>query len=305
MFGFNIDSDLELFKDQGDDSIPTITCHQDHSIQLNTQCDMSRFVGRNKYNTIRVYLQGSGKLISIKDMGCFYIDGTNIAYYISTSTFTEAAICIVLGTHILGNILLPKHYLLHAATIAKNGRAVALMGSAGMGKSTMALNLLTSYGYALLSEDMSVLCIDNNDIVAKTGFPYMKAWDDTLRYLEYRGVVLDKIANVYKAEKKQILDVHSLMWPEQSAKLNGIIILKRSLNSDDLPRKLTKMESYISLMDNHYIDYSCTIAERRQQSMLIKNILSTDLPVYTFSYPNGYERLDEATSALDKFITNI
>jgi len=149
------------------------------------------------------------------------------------------------------------------------------------------------------------LCLDKNDIVAKKGLPYVKAWDDTIQYLEHGGIFFGKIANVYKTEKKQILDIRNLMWKEPTIKLDGIIILKRSQKNGESPRILTNVESYISLMENHYIGYSCTMPEHKQQARLLRNILLAGIPVYTFSYPNGYEYLDEAASALDKFISNL
>jgi len=307
MFGFNIESDLDLLKLQTDGGSRTLTCYEDRAIQSSVLTNMSGLVGENQYGTILVYLHGTGKFISIKDMGCFFVEGTNITYHITSPAFSEAAVCIVIGTHILGNILLPQHYLLHATTVikTKTGKAVALMGVSGTGKSTMALSLLTRCGYSLLSEDMSVLCLDKNDIVAKKGLPYVKAWDDTIQYLEHGGIFFGKIANVYKTEKKQILDIRNLMWKEPTIKLDGIIILKRSQKNGESPRILTNVESYISLMENHYIGYSCTMPEHKQQARLLRNILLAGIPVYTFSYPNGYEYLDEAASALDKFISNL
>lgn len=69
---------------------------------------------------------------------------------------------------------------LHASCVAFKGRVIALTGSSGTGKSTMAA-LLLAHGAQLLSDDVTVI-----DLHAKGGpmvlpsFPRQKLWRDTL-----------------------------------------------------------------------------------------------------------------------------
>ncbi|QIK96171.1 aldolase [Sphingomonas sp. HDW15A] len=53
----------------------------------------------------------------------------------------------------------------HATTVAKDGRAVMLLGPSGSGKSDLALRLL-DHGFALVSDDRTLLRRDGDRLVA-------------------------------------------------------------------------------------------------------------------------------------------
>jgi len=68
--------------------------------------------------------------------------------------------------------------VLHAGCVSKGGRAVALAGHSGAGKSTATAALLER-GYALVSEDQVVL----DGLAVATGYPFLRLWPASFQFL--------------------------------------------------------------------------------------------------------------------------
>lgn len=74
------------------------------------------------------------------------------------------------------------HILLHATTVALNGRAVLLTGASGAGKSSLALRLIT-LGAWLVADDQTLLSVQGHRLIAKSP-------DTIAGMIEARGVGL-------------------------------------------------------------------------------------------------------------------
>lgn len=61
----------------------------------------------------------------------------------------------------------------HSACIVKNGEATLLIGEAGAGKTSLAINLCQQYGYSLLSNDMTLIGEDDGCIYACGGTKFV------------------------------------------------------------------------------------------------------------------------------------
>lgn len=66
----------------------------------------------------------------------------------------------------------------HSACISKNGKATLLIGEAGSGKTSLAVNLCNDYGYSLVSNDMTLIGSEKNKIYVYAGTKFLN-----LRYL--------------------------------------------------------------------------------------------------------------------------
>lgn len=66
----------------------------------------------------------------------------------------------------------------HSACISKNGEATLLIGEAGSGKTSLAVNLCNDYGYSLVSNDMTLIGSENDEIYVYGGTKFLN-----LRYL--------------------------------------------------------------------------------------------------------------------------
>ncbi|WP_298974845.1 HPr kinase/phosphorylase [uncultured Roseobacter sp.] len=77
---------------------------------------------------------------------------------------------------------------IHATCVAYDGRAALILGAAGSGKSSLALQMM-AYGAALVADDQTVLTVQSGTLLASPP-PTIKG------LIEARGVGLLKAANV-------------------------------------------------------------------------------------------------------------
>src|SRR5436853_233172 len=70
------------------------------------------------------------------------------------------------------------HFVLHASSVAIDGKAAAFAGPSGRGKSTL-VAALASAGHPLIADDMSVIDTSGAAPVVQPGFPRVKLWPDS------------------------------------------------------------------------------------------------------------------------------
>src|SRR6266853_327014 len=71
---------------------------------------------------------------------------------------------------------------LHASSIAVDGRAIALLGQPGAGKSTTAA-AFARLGYSILSDDVAVLDDRGDQFLVQPGYPRVNLWPESVRAL--------------------------------------------------------------------------------------------------------------------------
>ncbi|MFX3632364.1 MAG: aldolase [Candidatus Pristimantibacillus sp.] len=86
---------------------------------------------------------------------------------------------------------------LHGSSVIIDGKAYAIVGDCGAGKSTLAAAFLRE-GYKLLSDDIVAVTIDEKTgtPIAHPGFPQQKLWQQSLNYFsmesdQYKQVMVD------------------------------------------------------------------------------------------------------------------
>jgi hypothetical protein len=72
--------------------------------------------------------------------------------------------------------------VLHASVVARNGAALAVLGSNGWGKSTIAA-ALHARGYDLVSDDLAAIRFDPDAPTALAGYPQVKLWPEAATLL--------------------------------------------------------------------------------------------------------------------------
>lgn len=96
----------------------------------------------------------------------------------------ELALRLAIVGPLFGVILMQRGcFVLHASTVAIDGRAVAFFGPSGRGKSTMSA-ALTRAGYPLIADDMTVIDTTHGAPMVIPGFPRVKLWPDSAAALQ-------------------------------------------------------------------------------------------------------------------------
>jgi hypothetical protein len=100
------------------------------------------------------------------------------------------------ATYLLGPVMgfvlaLRRVICLHSSAAAIGGRAVALVGPSGVGKSTLA-TALAQRGMPVLTDDIVALCGNNptGEFLVAPGYPRLRLWPDSVRILYGQANVL-------------------------------------------------------------------------------------------------------------------
>jgi hypothetical protein len=135
---------------------------------------------------LRVFSVMGGKYFrySYADQTEFLVDnaGTEIwAKWTDPLTIEDAA------TYLLGPVrgfvmLLRGIVCLHASAIAVDGKAIALLGPAGSGKSTTAA-AFSERGYSILAEDVVTLDDRGDHFLVRPGYPCIRLWPASVKAL--------------------------------------------------------------------------------------------------------------------------
>ncbi|MDQ6422356.1 aldolase [Paenibacillus sp. LHD-117] len=177
-FGFQIASEIpmpELLPPSGNEKRPV----PDIEIELSNLTGMwlQNNARYGKFNLI-----SDGILFQIPDIATFFIqDGKKIVVSPADGSDMDEIRLYILGT-CMGGILLQRRVLpLHGSAIAIDGKAYAVVGESGAGKSTTSTALLNE-GYQLLTDDVIAVTIQpgGQTPIVTPSYPQQKLWQESL-----------------------------------------------------------------------------------------------------------------------------
>jgi hypothetical protein len=168
---------------------------------------------------------------------------------------------------------------LHACAVAVRGKAIALMGPQGAGKSTAAA-AFAKLGYPVLTEDVLALAEDESRFMAQLGYPRVNLWPESAEALF--GAVHD-LPVVTPAWGKHFLPLNEAAHRFQSEplELGAIFILQDRVAGDPKPRiEKTQANAAIPLLiANTYVNYLLDSRMRQEEFRQIARLLHST-PVY-------------------------
>lgn len=118
-------------------------------------------------------------------VGAFHVRGGGEIVVDPVPDADERALRLGIVGPLLGVILMQRGlFVLHASTVAVDGRAVAFFGPSGRGKSTLTA-AMTRAGHPLIADDMTVIDTSGTTPSVQPGFPRVKLWPDSASALEH------------------------------------------------------------------------------------------------------------------------
>ncbi|CAN5664625.1 hypothetical protein BH18ACI4_BH18ACI4_06730 [soil metagenome] len=157
---------------------------------------------------------------------------------------------------ILGFVLLLRGCsCLHASAVAIKDRAIALLGPAGVGKSTTAA-AFAELGYSILAEDVVTLDDRETSFLVQPAYPCIRLWPASVRVLYGEHSELPQLTPTWD---KRYLDLNKQKYKFQNEPLPlAAIYLLGERREDSLApsiEKTTPGEALISLIANTYATY--------------------------------------------------
>lgn len=152
----------------------------------------------------------------------------------------------ILGT-CMGALLLQRRILpMHGSAVAIDGKAYAIIGHSGNGKSTLASAFLQR-GYRLLSDDIIAVTLgENNMPYVIPAYPQQKLWEESMQAF---GMETSQYRPLYDRETKYAIPVQS-QFADEALPLAGIFELVKTEESKARLRRIEKLER-LQLLHRH------------------------------------------------------
>ncbi|MEB3826586.1 serine/threonine protein kinase [Phormidium sp. CCY1219] len=134
----------------------------------------------------------------------FEIDSEGSHIFVSWErSVIEEITAMLLGPALACALRLRGTLCLHACVVGIGGQAIAIVGESGVGKSTTAATL-ASRGYAILSDDIAVVCSRAEYFFVQPGYPRIRLWPKTINALY--GSEAD-LPRVFSFSEKRFVDL--------------------------------------------------------------------------------------------------
>lgn len=181
---------------------------------------------------------------------------------------------------------------LHASAIAVDGRAIALIGPPGAGKSTTAA-AFTQQGYSVLSEDVVALCDQGGSFLVQPGYPLIRLWPESVRALFGSEDALPPLTPNWD---KRYLDLtrNNFSFQRQPLPLAALYLLDERSDDPATPfvESVPLHRSLIELVTNTYTNYLLDQEMRAREFDLLGRLVN-HLPLRKLTPHSDPARLPE------------
>jgi hypothetical protein len=182
---------------------------------------------------------------------------------------------------------------LHASVVAIDGRAIILVGSAGIGKSTTAA-ALAILGYPVLSEDIAALDDQGDHFFVQPGYPHVNLWPSSVELLFGAADALPRICPLHPTWDKRYLNLTTppYRFQDRALPLGAVYVLGD--RTDDQAtidiEPLAGTEAMIAMVANTYANYLLGKQMRAREFEVLGRLLR-HVPVRKVSPPANPHRI--------------
>ena len=246
---------------------------------------------------LAVYKADGGAVWAYPDGVRIFVDSTGANVRCEAPDHYEVADTL---TYVLGPILgyalrLRGVPCLHAATVSINGRAVALCGAAGAGKSTTAAAAAIA-GHELVAEDVCAVRRTADHFEISVGpAHFVKLWGDSASWQQKRkGLTRELPPLTRNWDKRMALTTLSA---ERRLALGAIVFLE-----PDRPPNYTRLsprDAIVNCLDNVYVSYALSPAERAADVAFFADVVER-VPAYRLGRPSDFDQLPTIVAALEE-----
>jgi len=190
---------------------------------------------------------------------------------------------------------------LHASAITAGDRAVAFLGDARAGKSTLAASFLQA-GYPLLTDDILALDRDGARVRANSGYPQMRMWPEEAQH--FVGCY-EHLECVHPAYAKRRVRIGPEGWGAFCAEPKPLACLylpKRRASTTQPPEvEITAVSPRDAVIELVRYSFAASLVEylglQRQRLDLFAQLVR-QVPVRRLVYPSGFEHLPRVRQAI-------
>lgn len=184
-------------------------------------------------------------------------------------------LCVYLIGPVMGFVLRQRGVTtLHASSISLHGRAIALVGDAGTGKSTTAA-ALGLRGWPVLCEDVCALQEAAGEFHVLPAYPRVCLWPDSVQALFSSPDTLPLIVQGW--DKRFLpLDGSHAHFASSRSPLAAIFVLAGRSDENSAPRiePVSQLEALPQLVQNTYMNWLLDRAQRAEEFDMLARLVS-------------------------------
>jgi hypothetical protein len=182
------------------------------------------------------------------------------------------------ATYLLGPVLgfvlgLRGTHCLHASVVSVEGKAVALLGPAGAGKSTTAA-AFAKRGYPVLSDDVAAVLDQDGRFLIQPAYPRIRLWPSSVEALYGSPEALPRITPTWD---KRHLDLSALgyRFQAQPLPLAAVYLLAPRIPepTDPYVERVAGRDALMSIIGNIYASYALHRNFQMEAFLMIKRLL--------------------------------
>lgn len=288
IFGFNVESDIRL---------PGISVTGDGS------CDLRIILGdvpvRMDDSLKTNYMYTNDKFcFHIKNLAHFYIENGNTMIiekigYPDMDLIREYVLSVAFSVTILQRQMIP----MHGSAVVMDGKCLIFTGNSGAGKSSIC-NALVKAGYKFLSDDISVIVMDEDVPVVQAAYPQQKLCKDMVSNLYPEEALLQEAHTI---NDKFHMDNRE-SFSDKSARLSAIFKLVPKEACTTNLKELSGAEKLKSFLENiffyNFIQESGMNPKIFTDSLRIVN----KIPLFEIERPIGEYTVDLQIDLIRKLL---
>ena len=202
--------------------------------------------------------------------------------------YTLEDACTYLFGPVLGFVLRLRGVIcLHASAVAVDGQAIALVGSPGAGKSTIAA-AFAQCGFSVIADDVVALAEDGRNFQVQPGYPRLNLWSDSVRALFGSDEALPRITPTWDKRYLALGD-NGLGFTANPLPLGAIYVL--GTREGDLAAPviddIAGSNALRDLVTNTYVNYLLD-REMRSREFDVLTRLVVRMPIRRVRAPADY-----------------
>jgi hypothetical protein len=213
-----------------------------------------------------------------------YADGTRFLMDCAATTIwgevgpglSHNDLCVYLLGPVMGFVLRQRgSTALHASSISMHGRAIAIVGEAGAGKSTTAAALALR-GWPVLCEDVCALAQTAGHYEVLPAYPRVCLWPDSVDFLYASRDALPLIVQGW--EKRFLaLDGNRAVFASSGLPLAAVFLLAARSDDSSAPRiePVSQREALLQLVQNTYMNWYLDRHQRAGEFDVLTRLISS------------------------------
>jgi hypothetical protein len=233
-----------------------------------------------------------GYVLRFPDLADFFIDGEDRQIMARSAPGTNSATL----RHLLLDQVLPRvlahrgHIVLHAASVQIHGRILAIAGTTGAGKSTLAASFLIA-GHPLLSDDGLLLEPGERGTTARPTYPSLRLWPETVDRLFAHAPRMDDMAH-YSTKRRVVMNPGAAGFREASP-LAALYVLAPRGPADTFGIAVTRLAPADACMTIVSNTFQLDMTDRTRTAILLQtaSLVAQQVPVFSLSLPDDLSLL--------------